>query len=85
MIIVKYKASGIKFVVKEDVDRKGFWEYYRSKKRRVEQEDPEGEFMFISSGFPRLEFEITNDRLADGCDQYVARPDDWPIHDGEPE
>lgn len=84
MIVVCYRASGIKFVALKDVDRKGFWDFYRRKKKAIQAEDPDGDYLYISSGFPRMEFEVSNERRADGCDQYVARPNDWPVTSGEP-
>jgi len=83
-MLVKYQASGMKSVLIENIDRKEFWAIYRRKKKRILEDDPDGDYLYISCEFPKLSFEIVNERLADGCDQYIARPDDWPLTCGEP-
>jgi hypothetical protein len=88
MIIVKYSPDGMKSVIKTDVDRKGFWEFYKNKKAAVEQEVEEDELeegvLTIDSDFPKMSFTICDERLAASEKRYVARPDDWPITCGEP-
>tara|TARA_R110002110_G_scaffold8326_6_gene41860 strand:- start:1539 stop:1796 length:258 start_codon:yes stop_codon:yes gene_type:complete len=84
MIVVKYQASGVKFVVREDVNQAEFWAFYRAKKKAALKEDPDEEYLSVSSCFPYREFCVVNERLADGCDEYVARPNNWPINCGEP-
>lgn len=82
MIIVKYTASGMKSVVGVGVSGAQFWLYYRAKRNKVNAEHSEE--IYISNQWPKHAFEIVDERLADGCDRYVGRPDDWPIIDYEP-
>ena len=84
MIIVKYRSSGIKMVVRTEVTRAEFWEFYQRKKAKVLEEDPDGKELYINCEWPRMELEIVDETLADGCDLYIARPNTWKVVDGEP-
>lgn len=88
MIIVAYAADGMKWVVDDGVSGKDFWALYRRKKEAVARQVADYELedgeLTIYSRAPALEFEIIDERLASGCTQYVARPDNWPINNGEP-
>lgn len=90
MIIVCYRASGIKYVAREGIESdEEFWDFYREVKKGVEatieaEEMDDGELVIIDD-HPDKAFEVVDERLADGCTRYVARPDDWPIDCGEPQ
>lgn len=81
MLIVKYCADGMKYVSREDVTTKDFWELFRQLRKRCKDDDPDKTYIYRTGG---NSFELVDERLASGCTQYVMRSDNWPRNHGEP-